>query len=98
MVARWVGNDSAHPKAEKVNKEDASDLGDMRLLCCSPASIDTVGMIISDINTLLTVSDWMEESALLTQDQNLIRVARNCYNSPSCCTGVRGGGKREKKD
>jgi sugar-specific transcriptional regulator TrmB len=81
---------------EVFEKEDASNLGDMRLLCCSPESIDTVGMIISDTKTLLTVSDWTEESALLTQDQNLIRVARDYYNSPSCCTGVRGIRKQEK--
>jgi len=81
---------------EVYEKENASDLGDIRLLCCSPDSISTVGMIISDMKTLLTVSDWSDESALLTQDQNLIRVARNYYNSPSCCTDVRGGRKRGK--
>ena len=81
---------------EVYEKENASDLGDMRLLCCSAESISTVGMIISDMKTLLTVSDWYEESALLTQDQNLIRVARDYYNSPSCCTDARGSRKREK--
>jgi sugar-specific transcriptional regulator TrmB len=81
---------------EVFEKEDASDLGDIRLLCCSPESISTVGMIISDMKTLITVSDWTQESALLTQDQNLIRVARDYYNSPSCCTGLRGSRKREK--
>jgi sugar-specific transcriptional regulator TrmB len=82
---------------EVLEKEDVSDLGDMRLLCCSPESISTVGMIISDMKTLLTVSDWTDESALLTQDQNLIRVARDYYNSPSCCTGMRDIKKREKQ-
>ena len=81
---------------EVYEKENASDLGDIRLLCCSPDSISTVGMIISDMKTLLTVSDWSEESALLTQDQNLIRVARNYYNSPSCCTDAPGSRKRGK--
>jgi sugar-specific transcriptional regulator TrmB len=82
---------------EVYEKESASDLGNIRLLCCSPDSISTVGMIISDMKTLLTVSDWSDESALLTQDQNLIRVARNYYNSPSCCTDAPGTPKRQKR-
>ncbi len=81
---------------EVYENENASDLGDIRLLCCSPDSVSTVGMIISDMKTLLTVSDWSEESALLTQDQNLIRIARNYYNSPSCCTDAPGARKRQK--
>jgi len=81
---------------EVYEKENASDLGDIRLLCCSPDSISTVGMIISDMKTLLTVSDWSDESALLTQDQNLIRVARNYYNSPSCCIDAPRTRKRQK--
>ncbi len=81
---------------EVYEKENASDLEDLRLLCCSPDSLSTVGMIISDMKTLLTVSDWSEGSALLTQDQNLIRVARDYYNSPSCCTDIRSSQKREK--
>lgn len=60
-----------------LEKEDSSNLGDIRLLCCS------VGMLISDRKTLLTVSDWIDETAMLTQDQNLIRVARDYYDNPS---------------
>lgn len=66
-------------------KEDCSDLGEIRLLCCS---VDSLGMLISDMKTLLTVSDWMDGAALLTQDQNLIRVAKDYFDSPSCCTNV----------
>jgi sugar-specific transcriptional regulator TrmB len=70
---------------EVYDKEDSSYLGEVRLLRCS---IDSLGMLMSDMKTLLTVSDWMDGAALLTQDQNLIRVAKDYYNSPSCCTTV----------
>ncbi len=80
---------------EVFEKEDASNLGQIRLLCCSPEhSIDTLGMLISDMKTLLTVSDWMDEAALLTQDQNLIRVTKDYYDSPSCCTTVQTNRKK----
>jgi len=67
---------------EIVEKEDSIDLGDVRLLCCS------IGMLISDMNTLLTLSDWMDETAMLTQDRNMIRVARDYYDNPACCKKV----------
>lgn len=82
---------------EVFEKEDTSNLGQIRLLCCSPEHpIDTLGMLISDSKTLLTVSDWMEAAALLTQDQNLIRVTKDYYDSPSCCTSVQTSMKRQK--
>lgn len=62
-----------------------SDLGEIRLLHCS---VDSLGMLISDMKTLLTVSDWTDGAALLTQDQNLITVTRDYFDSPSCCTTV----------
>jgi sugar-specific transcriptional regulator TrmB len=77
---------------EVFEKEDSSRLGEIRLLRCS---VDSLGMLISDMKTLLTVSDWMDGAALLTQDQNLIRVAKDYYDSPSCCTTVRTSKKRE---
>jgi sugar-specific transcriptional regulator TrmB len=77
---------------EVFEKEDSSYLGEVRLLRCS---VDSLGMLISDMKTLLTVSDWMDGAALLTQDQNLIRVAKDYYDSPSCCTTVRTSTKRE---
>jgi len=82
---------------EVYEKEGAPDLGEIRLLRCSAEqSLDSLGMIISDMKTLLTVSDWMGEAALLTQDQNLIRVAKDYYDNPSCCTSVRTSRKRER--
>ena len=55
-------------------------LGDVRQLCCP------VTLLISDLKTLITVSDWVEESAMLSQDQNLIRVARDYYDNSLCYT------------
>jgi hypothetical protein len=45
-------------------------------------------LIISDMITLLTVSDCKDEAALLTQDQNLIRVTKDYFDRPACCTKV----------
>jgi sugar-specific transcriptional regulator TrmB len=74
---------------EVFDEEACSDLGDVRLLrCSSEQSVDSLGMLISDMKTLLTVSDWMDEAALLTQDRNLIRIAKDYFDSPSCCTSV----------
>jgi sugar-specific transcriptional regulator TrmB len=70
---------------EVFEKEKPSDLGEVRLLCCA---VDSLGLIISDMKTLLTVSDWMDGAALLTQDQNLIRVTKDYFDSPACCTKV----------
>lgn len=61
---------------EVFEKESTSELGDVRLLCCP------VGMLISDTKTMLTLSDWAEETAMLTQDPNLIRMARDSYDNP----------------
>jgi sugar-specific transcriptional regulator TrmB len=77
---------------EVFEKEDSSYLGEIRLLRCS---VDSLGMLISDMKTLLTVSDWMDEAGLLTQDQNLIMVAKDYYDSPSCCASVRTNNKRK---
>jgi sugar-specific transcriptional regulator TrmB len=61
------------------------DLGEIRLLHCS---VDSLGMLISDMKTLITVSNWTDGAALLTQDQNLIMVTKEYFDSPSCCTTV----------
>jgi len=70
---------------EVFEKEKPSDLGEIRLLCCQ---VESVGMLISDMKTLLTVSDWTDGAALLTQDQNLIRVTKDYFDNPACCTKV----------
>jgi sugar-specific transcriptional regulator TrmB len=74
---------------EVFEKEDTSNLGKIRLLSCSiDQSVDSLGMLITDMSTLLTLSDWFDEVAMLTQDQNLIRVCRDYYDNPTCCTSV----------
>jgi sugar-specific transcriptional regulator TrmB len=74
---------------EVFEKEDASNLGEIRLLCCSlDRSADSLGMLITDMSTLLTLSDWFDEVAILTQDKNLIRVSRDYFDSPMCCTSM----------
>jgi sugar-specific transcriptional regulator TrmB len=65
--------------------DESLDLGEIRLLHCS---VDSLGMLISDMKTLLTVSDWTDGAALLTQDQNLIMVTKGYFDNPSCCTVV----------
>jgi sugar-specific transcriptional regulator TrmB len=75
---------------EVFKKGNCSNLGEIRLLCCSPdQSLSSLGMLMSDMKTLLTVSDWGDETAMLTQDQNLIRVTRDYYDNPTCCTTVK---------
>ncbi len=65
---------------EMLKQEKRSNLGEMRVICCP------VTLLISDIKTLITVSDWTEETAMLSQDQNLIRVARDYYDNSLCYT------------
>jgi len=68
-----------------LETDGSSDFGEIRLLHCQ---VDSLGMLISDMKTLITVSDWTDGAALLTQDQNLITVTKEYFDSPSCCTTV----------
>ncbi len=66
---------------EMLKTENMKALGDARQLCCP------VNLIISDMKTLITVSDWtFSETAMLSQDQNLIRIARDYYENSMCFT------------
>ncbi len=66
---------------EMLKTENIKGLGDTRQLCCP------VTLLISDLKTLITVSDWtFSETAMLSQDQNLIRVARDYYENSMCYT------------
>jgi len=68
---------------EIMKSEDLSDLGEVKLLCC------VLGVLISDMKTLLTLTNWTNEVAVLTQDQNLLRVCRDYYDNPVCCTEIK---------
>jgi sugar-specific transcriptional regulator TrmB len=75
---------------EVYEKEGSPNLGGTRVLCCSPDQpVESLGMLITDMSTLLTLSDWFDEVAMLTQDKNLIRVCRDYYDNPKCCKSVR---------
>ncbi len=64
---------------EMLKTENIKGLGDIRQLCCA------VTLLISDVKTLITVSDWtFSETAMLSQDQNLIRVARDYFENSMC--------------
>lgn len=71
---------------EIFEKEDFSGHGRIRLLCCaSLTSTDSPGMLITDVKTLLTVANWIEETAILTQDPNIVRVCRSYFDNPTWC-------------
>jgi sugar-specific transcriptional regulator TrmB len=66
---------------EMLETENIKGLGDIRQLCCP------VTLLISDMRTLITVSDWtFSETAMLSQDQNIIRVARDYFENSMCYT------------
>ncbi|MCJ7429723.1 hypothetical protein MUO83_00730 [Candidatus Bathyarchaeota archaeon] len=71
-------------------KEDFSGFGKIRLVCCSSlTSTDSPGMLITDVKTLLTVANWIDETAILTQDQSIVRVCRSYFDNPTWCKTVR---------
>ena len=67
---------------EVYETEDLANFGQTRLLCC------VLGLLISDMKTLLTLTNWTNEIAVVTQDQNLMRVCRDYYDNPACCTQI----------
>jgi sugar-specific transcriptional regulator TrmB len=64
---------------EMLKTENIKGLGDTRQLCCP------VTLLIIDMKTLVTVTDLkFSETAMLSQDQNLIRVARDYFENSMC--------------
>jgi sugar-specific transcriptional regulator TrmB len=62
-----------------LKTENIKGLNDIRQLCCE------VTLLIIDMKTLVTVTDLkFSETAMLSQDQNLIRVARDYYENSMC--------------
>jgi sugar-specific transcriptional regulator TrmB len=48
-----------------------------------------IGMLIFDQKTILTISNWTNGLAMLTQDPSLVSACREYYNNPSCCIQIR---------
>jgi sugar-specific transcriptional regulator TrmB len=75
---------------EVFEKEDFTSLGKIRSLCCTSLTpTDSPGMLITDVKTLLTVANWIEESAILTQDPNIVQVCRSYFDNPAWCKTMR---------
>lgn len=62
-----------------TESQDLSDLGEVKVLFCDLA------MFISDMRTLVTLTRWPNEVALMTQDPSLIHVGRDYFDNPRCC-------------
>lgn len=62
-----------------AEQQNLSDLGEVKYLYC------TLAMFISDMKTLVTLTNWPNEVALMTQDQGIIRAGRDYYDNPRCC-------------
>jgi len=61
-------------KAAKLNR-----LKQPRILTCS------CNIIISDMKTLITISSWKNEIAIMTNDKGLINITRESYENPKYC-------------
>lgn len=65
--------------SEIINSQNLTDLGDVKILYCNLA------MFVSDMKNLVTLTNWSNEVALMTQDQGLIRTGRDYFDNPRCC-------------
>lgn len=75
---------------EIAEKGNFSALGKIHLVCCSSLTpADFPGMLITDVKTLLTIANWIDETAILTQDPNIVRVCRSYFDNPTWCKTVR---------
>lgn len=55
------------------------ELGQARILTCP------INLVISDMKTLITVSSWKDEVAIMTNDKALITMSSEYYANPKCC-------------
>lgn len=64
--------------------KDLKNLGSIKLLNC-PCCI-----LISDMMTLITISNWKDEncSAIMTSDKNMIRISKEYFKNPKCCSDI----------
>lgn len=67
--------------ADILKAKNFKEFGTVKVLRCPCC------MLISDMKTLITVSNWRAEncSAILTQDSNLMSISKEYYNNPKCC-------------
>jgi sugar-specific transcriptional regulator TrmB len=71
---------------EIYEKTRSTVLRKSRYVCCTDlTSADSPGMLITDTKTLLTIANWIDETAILTQDPNIVRVCRSYFDNPAWC-------------
>lgn len=76
-------------------KLEPSKLIKNRQACCTNlTSADSPGMLITDGKTLLTVANWIDETAILTQDPNIVRVCRSYFDNTAWCQKQAGAKSR----
>jgi sugar-specific transcriptional regulator TrmB len=74
---------------EIYKKTKLSVLRRSRYVCCTDlTSTDSPGMLITDAKTLLTIANWIDETAILTQDPNIVRVCRSYFDNPAWCKRI----------
>jgi sugar-specific transcriptional regulator TrmB len=74
---------------EIYEKTKPAALRKSRYACCTDlTSADSPGMLIMDSKTLLTIANWIDETAILTQDPNIVRVCRSYFDNPKWCKKI----------
>jgi sugar-specific transcriptional regulator TrmB len=74
---------------EIYDKTKSTALQKGRYVCCTDLTpADSPGMLITDTRTLLTIANWIDETAILTQDPNIVRVCRSYFDNPAWCKKI----------
>ncbi len=60
-------------------------VSDLRLLGLPRALKCYCNVVISDMRTLITVSSWKAEVAIMTNDKALVTMSAEYYENPRCC-------------
>lgn len=66
---------------------DSGLMGPPRTLKCY------CNVVISDMRTLITVSSWKDEVAIMTNDKALVTMSAEYYENPKCCKSLDSRGK-----
>ena len=64
---------------ELWNTMNPEERGQARILACP------INLAISDMKTLITISSWKNEVAIMTNDRALITMSSEYYANPDCC-------------